>query len=76
MEDYSKYLSYDNGHGILLSSYDVLVLDRYHIDYVNCYSIKDLMIKIENELDIEYDDELDDVLSHLNEMHYYHETNK
>ena len=76
MEDYSKYLSIDNGHGILLSSYDVSVLEKYHIDYFHCLSIKDLMVRIEDELDIEYDEELDDVLSHLSELHYYHETNK
>ena len=76
MEDYTKYLSIDNGHGILLSSYDVSILDRFHIDYLDCLSIKDLMVRIEDELDNEYDEELDDVLNHLSELHYYHEVNK
>ena len=30
MEDYSKYLSYDNGYGILLGNDDKEVLDKYN----------------------------------------------
>ena len=44
MEDYSKYLSYDNGKGILLNKYDKEVLDRYQINYQECSSIKSLII--------------------------------
>ena len=35
--DYSKYLSIDNGKGILLSKEDALVLKRYDIDYKKYY---------------------------------------
>lgn len=76
-EDYSKYLSYDNGHGLLLSSSDVVVLDRYHIHYQNCSSLKDLLLLVEEVVD---DDESDEdlilVLEHLEEMYYYHEVHK
>lgn len=75
-EDYTKYLSYDNGHGILISTYDNLILDRYKISYEDLNSLSDLILRVEKYLE-EYDDEeLENVLEHLSEVHYYHETNK
>lgn len=75
-EDYTKYLSYDNGHGILISAYDKIILDRYKISYEDLNSLSDLILRIEKYLE-EYDDEeLENVLEHLSEVHYYHETNK
>ncbi len=75
-EDYTKYLSYDNGHGILISTYDKIILDRYKISYEDLNSLSDLILRVEKYLE-EYDDEeLENVLEHLSEVHYYHETNK
>ena len=77
--DCSKYLSIDNGKGILLNRYDAYVLDSYGIDYSNCLSISDLILIIGKYIDDNEIDELDDleiVLSNLMEMHYYNETKK
>ena len=68
MEDYSKYLSYDNGKGILLNKYDKEVLDRYQISYQECSSTKSLIIIIT--------DYLENVLEHLEENYYYNEVKK
>lgn len=77
--DCSKYLSIDNGKGILLNKNDAYVLDSYGIDYSNCLSISDLILIIGKYIDDNEIDELDDlemVLSNLMEMHYYNETKK
>lgn len=77
--DYSKYLSIDNGHGLLLRRDDVLVLERYKIDYFGVSSIKDLIIMIEKCIDDNYGEdflELEEVIDNLMEMHYYNEVNK
>ena len=76
MEDYSKYLSIDNGHGILIKNYDAHVLKSYGIDYMKYNNIKDLIYVIGKYLDDDYDEELDMVLSNLCESHYYNDVNK
>ena len=78
--DYTKYLSYDNGKGLLINFNDVFVLEKYGIDYSNCLNITDLIFQISEVLDNRlYEEDMEDlleVLSHLNEMHYYYETKK
>lgn len=77
--DCSKYLSIDNGKGILLNRNDAYVLDSYGIDYSNCLSISDLILIIGKYIDDNEIDELDDlemILGNLMEMHYYNETKK
>lgn len=79
MEDYKKYLSYDNGKGILINNYDKEVLDRYQINYQECSSTKSLIILINDYLENNYYEELDElenVLEHLEETYYYNEVNK
>ncbi len=75
-DDYTKYLSVDNGHGILISRNDANLLDNYHIDYYNCSNLKELILLIKEYLDEDYDEELESVLMNLSEVHYYQETNK
>lgn len=78
-EDYRKYLSIDNGKGLLINSNDAYILEHYGIDYYKCSSISDLVLIISNYIDDNYDSELDDleeVLSHLMEIHYYYEVKK
>ena len=78
--DYTKYLSYDNGKGLLINSSDVFILEKYGIDYANCIGITDLIFQISEVMEsglLEEDmEDLIEVLSHLNEMHYYYETKK
>ena len=75
-EDYTKYLSIDNGHGILIHKNDAYVLDKYHIDYYGCTSLKELILLIEECLDEFEDEELEEVIEHLNEVYYYQWVNK
>ena len=75
-EDYTKYLSIDNGKGVLISRDSLRVLDRYSIDYAGCTSMKDLIVLIEDVLDECYDDELEIVLENLSETYYYQEVHK
>ena len=77
--DYSKYLSIDNGNGLLFNREDVRVMEFYNINYQNCNSISDLIMVISKFIDDNYDDdvdELEEVLSHLMENHYYNYVNK
>ena len=76
MDDYKKYLSIDNGHGVLIHRDDAFILDRYHIDYYGCTSLKALIILIEECLEESYDDELEEVIEHLSETYYYQEVKK
>lgn len=78
-EDYRKYLSIDNGKGLLISKNDSFILEQYSIDYYNCSCIGDLIFIIGKYIDDNYDSELDDleeVLENLLEMHYYNEIKK
>ena len=75
-EDYTKYLSVDNGHGVLISKNDAYLLDKFDIDYYGCSSMSDLILLIEKCLEEDYDEELDLVLEHLSEVHYYQEVHK
>lgn len=63
-------------NGLLLSDYQVDVLNRNGIDYKYFSNIKDLMFEIENCLDEEFDEELDLVSSQLSEYIYYNEFKK
>lgn len=78
--DYTKYLSSDNGLGILIPSNDIIVLEKYRIDYLNCVKYEDLIFQIDKIIDTELlEDEMEDlveVLDHLRELHYYYETKK
>ena len=79
MEDYRKYLSYDNGKGLLLNNNDKEVLDKYQINYQSCSNIKSLVVYINEYLEDNYYDEIEDleyVLEHLEETYYYNEVNK
>ena len=75
-EDYTKYLSYDNGKGLLIAPHDKVILDRYKINYQNIYTLSDLITIIENIAVETEDEELEIVLEHLNETHYYQEVKK
>lgn len=77
--DYTKYLSVDNGKGLLLNSNDAFILEQYGFDIYNCSSMSDLIVIVSNYIDDNYDSELDDleeVLEHLMEVHYYYEIKK
>lgn len=77
--DYRKYLSVDNGKGLLLRGNDVLILERFGIDYLDFSNIKDLIFIVSKFIDEHYYDdidELEEVLEHLMETHYYTQVKK
>ena len=63
-------------NNLVLSDYQVSVLNRNGIDYNKFSSVKELLFEIENCLDDYFDDELDLVSSQLSEYIYYNETKK
>lgn len=79
LEDYAKYLSIDNGGGLLFSKDDAMIMDFYKIDYRKYVSMRELIMVIGQFIDDHYDEDLEDleeVLDHLMENHYYFEVNK
>ena len=63
-------------NNMLLSDYQISILNRFGIDYRNYSNIKDLVFEIENCLDDDFDEELDLISSQLSEYIYYNETKK
>lgn len=63
-------------HGLLLSDYQVDVLNQNHIDYKNSPNIESLLFDIEEYLNQEENEELEEVSRQLSEIHYYNETHK
>ena len=63
-------------NNLLLSDYQVSVLNRNGINYNNFGNIRELLFEIENCLDDYFDDELDMVSQQLSEYIYYNETKK
>lgn len=61
---------------MLLSNYQISVLDRFDINYLNYSNYKNLLFDIEEILSDNYDDELDYICSQIAEYVYYNETKK
>lgn len=77
--DYTKYLFVDNGNGLLLNKNDVIILKNYGINWCQFSNLKELILIVGEYIDDGYGDNLEDleeVLCHLQEMHYYYEVNK
>jgi len=75
--DYSKYLSVDNGKGILLSKSDIEILERYGFDFNYYSNIKDLLIDLDNYCnDNLIEEDLEEVINKISEMYYYNCVNK
>lgn len=78
-EDYTTYLSVDNGKGLLIREKDAFILAQYGINYFNYSTIHELIFTVGNYIDDHYDediDDLDEVLEYLMESYYYYEVNK
>lgn len=74
--NYENLLLNRRENGMLLSDYQVTVLNRNGIDYRNFGNIRELMFEIESYLDDYFDEELDLVSSQLAEFIYYNDTKK
>ena len=74
--NYQELLLNRRENGMLLSDYQVNILNRNRIDYRKYSNVRELMFEIENCLDDYFDDELDLVSSQLAEILYYSDTKK
>ena len=74
--NYQELLLNRRENGMLLSDYQVSVLNRNGIDYRKFTEIRELLFEIENCLDDYFDEELDIVSSQLSEYIYNNETKK
>lgn len=66
-------------NGLSLTNNEIMILDRYGIDYKQCSSLKEVLSLIEEEFTYgEVDDfeELDGVSQTIAERDYYQNTNK
>lgn len=66
----------NNYNGLLLTNAEVAILNRYNIDYQNCFNLNELLYKIESILYDENIEELDQISSSIAERNYYQNTNK
>ena len=74
--NYEELLLNRRENGMLLSDYQVSILNRNGIDYRKFSKIRELLFEIENCLDDYYDEELDMVGSQISEYIYYNESKK
>lgn len=63
-------------YGLLISDYQIDILKRNNIDFLNYNSLDELLFDIEELLNDDYDDELDLISSQLSEYKYYKDTKK
>ncbi|MBR3661430.1 MAG: hypothetical protein IKN63_06005 [Bacilli bacterium] len=62
---------------IYLSDDDIKILERYDIDYREFTNMKELMFYIEDYINnMEYYEDLEDLLIKFSEYNYYFKTNK
>ena len=61
---------------MLLSNYQIEVLNRIGFNYLNYINYKDLLFDLEEYLNENYDEELDLISNQIAEILYYSETKK
>lgn len=67
----------DCGNNILLTNYEISVLNKYKIDYKNCLNLKDIIFLIEKTLnECDESEDLEEVSQTIAERDYYVNTNK
>ena len=72
--DNNKLIKINNN--LYLTNNQINLLKRYNIDYETSNSIRDLMIKIEDIIEYDDNEELENLLDSLSERNYYENTNK
>ncbi len=77
--DFKKNKLQKTKQNLFLTNYDPAVLKKYHIDYDNCQTVKEILQKVESiisNLDDLEQEELDQVEMSIAERDYYQNTNK
>lgn len=65
-------------NGLMLTNYEIDVLNQYKINYSNCKSLKEILFEIEEligDMDI-VDEKLENISQSISERDYYQNTNK
>ena len=75
--DFSKNSINDCGNGIYLTNFEIDTMKKYHINYLNCISMKDIIFLIEEILNEDSSlDDLENISKSISERDYYLNTNK
>lgn len=77
--DFKSFELVNLGNGLSLTNNEIMILDRYGIDYKQCSSLKEVLSLIEEVFtygEIDDFDELDGVSQTIAERDYYQNTNK
>ena len=61
---------------LMLTNYQISVLERFNINIKNAQSLSYIIFEAENILEDDPDEELEQVLNELSERNYYENTNK
>ena len=75
--DFTKNSINDCGNGIYLTNFEIDVLNKYHVNYSNCTSMKDIIFLVEEILNEDSSlDDLENISKSISERDYYLNTNK
>ena len=77
--DFEKNKLHKTKHNLYLTTYEIAVLKKFHIDYYNYQTAKQILQQIEQiipDLDNDEQEELDEVSISIAERDYYQNTNK
>ncbi len=77
--DFEKNKFQETKQNLFLTNYEVAVLKKYHIDYNNCKTAKEILQRVESiisDLEDLEQEELDQVSMSIAERDYYQNTNK
>ena len=77
--DFEKNKFQTTKQNIFLTNYEIAVLKKYHIDYDNCKTAKEILQRVESiisDLEDLEQEELDQVSMSIAERDYYQNTNK
>lgn len=77
--DFEKNKLHKTKHNLYLTTYEIAVLKKFHIDYDNYQTAKQILQQIEQiipDLDNDEQEELDEVSISIAERDYYQNTNK
>lgn len=64
------------GNDIYLSNNQIALLNMYEIKYKSCNTMKEIIMRIEDILDYEDNEELENLSIELSDFDYYHNTKK
>lgn len=75
--DFTKNSLNDCGNNIYLTNFEIEVLEKYNINYLNCLSLKDIIFLVEEILNEDSTlEDLESISRSISERDYYLNTNK